>query len=318
MAAWWQLPVGGCPREPGVTVLSPAVPILPAEARTRASRREILALVVYFTGLVLLTDVLNVRLGVELMSLAVFVAAVVISRRPLLFLHDWWFLLLGLLLWNVGGPIAAYSPFPLHLDFMLNLDRILGFGHQPVAVVQHAFARPGTITPLDYFTAILYNLHVPEPYIAGYFLWRLGRAVYLQYAAAVLMLLVAGFITFILFPSVPPWMASTRLHRLSHVYNGFGPVLRSYPMPFHGTPLFYLFKWRGDAVAAFPSEHAAFPMLDLLAFSRISPRLIPWFVLWVALVLFTILYLGEHWVTDALFGWLYTAVIFFAVRKITT
>jgi len=157
----------------------------------------------------ILVDVVNVRPGVEVMTLVVGVAALAITRRTGLFLHDWWFLLAGLVLWNLSGPIAAQSPFPHHLDFMLRADRLLLFGRDPVVVVQHALARHGHVTLLDVLTVVSYNLHLPEPYIAGYFLWWLNRAVYAQFAASVLLLLVLGFITFILFPSVPPSMPST-------------------------------------------------------------------------------------------------------------
>lgn len=278
-----------------------------------ASRRELVTLGVYFTLVVALTDVFNFRLGVELLSVVVFVAAALITRRPAAFLRDWWFYLAGLVMWNLSGPIAAYSPFPLHLDFMYYLDRGLFLGHDPVSVVQLNFSG-ASLTWLDIVTSIGYNMHLTEPYVAGYFLWRLNRAVYLQFSAAVLLLLVVGFITFILFPAIPPWMAALRYRKVPGVQNLFGRVLRWDPMPFHGTPIFYIFQFRGDAVAAFPSEHAAFPLLELLAFLGVS-RWTSWLLgAWIAFVAFTVVYLGEHWVTDILAGWLYALVIFGFVR----
>ena len=281
----------------------------------RASRRELTALALYFAGIIALSDATNVRLGVELLTVIVVVAAFSISRLGTSFLRDWWFFLLGLILWNMSGPVAAGSPFPAHLDVLLQLDRALFFGHDPVVVVQHHLARQGHVGPLDVLTAIAYNLHLPEPYIAGYFLWRLDRAIYFQFAAAALILLALGFATFILFPAVPPWMASTNFAKLPGVFNGFGPVLRAHPLPFHGSPIFRLFKLHGDAVAAFPSEHAAFPLLEYLAFSCLYPRTSRLLLLWVGWVLFSVVYLGEHWVTDVLAGWLYALLIFWAVRR---
>jgi membrane-associated phospholipid phosphatase len=283
----------------------------------RASKREITFLVAYFSGLVALTDVLNVRLGVELLTLAVLVAAAAITRQFVRFLRDWWFYLAGLLLWNLSGPVAAASPFPAHLGFMLSVDRFLFGGHVPAVVLQHNLAARGSVNGWDIATSLAYNLHLTEPYIAGYFLWRIDRVVYFQFAAAVLSLLVLGFLTFILFPAIPPWMASIRFHQIPGVSNRFGAALHANPLPFHGTPLFYVFRFRGDAVAAFPSEHAALPMLELLAFhAAIGRRAWP-FVLWLAWVLFSIIYLGEHWVTDAIAGYLYAIVIFVSIRAFT-
>jgi membrane-associated phospholipid phosphatase len=336
--------------QPGRAPATPLAGRAPVGWR-RAGQGELWALGAYFIALVAVTDYFNVRLGVELLSLSVFVAALVITRAPVLFLRDWWFVVAGMVMWNLSGAIAAQSPFPWHLDFMLNLDRLIGLGHEPVQVVQQHLSTPGTLTVLDWLTAGAYNMHLAEPFIAGYFLWRLDRAVYCQFVAAALALLVLGLITFIVFPAVPPWLAAydlvhmhgryfstrdwTLLHDLGiahpvqyiqahgHVYlpgvvNLFGPVLAAHPRPFHGTPIFYLFKLQGDPVAAFPSEHAAFPLLELLAFRLVSRRVAVVLLLWVLAVVFTVLYLGEHWVTDVLAGWIYSLVIFGFVRWYTT
>ncbi|GAC1444943.1 MAG: hypothetical protein NVSMB52_04830 [Chloroflexota bacterium] len=285
----------------------------------RAERKELVCLGLYFGSVVAITDILNVRLGVELLTLVVLAAATFVSKLPVQFLRDWWFLLLGLVLWNLSGPIGHTPHFPLHLDFMMRLDRVLFFGRDPVVIVQRQFAVSGHVNVLDVITAIAYNIHLAEPYFAAYFLWRLSRVVYFHFAAASLILLVVGFITFLVFPAVPPWMASGWYGRIPGVTNRFGPVLHAHPLPFHGTPLFQLFHFSGgDAVAAFPSEHAAFPMLEFLAFSRVSGKFVSGLLLgWVVWILFSIVYLGEHWVTDALAGYIYALVIFAFVRRMS-
>jgi len=60
--------------------------------------------------------------------------------------------------------------------------------------------------------------------------------------------------------------------------------------------------------AAFPSLHAAFPALAAVyAWSRYRALAIG-LALWTAAVLASIVYLGEHYVVDALDGFLYVAV----------
>jgi membrane-associated phospholipid phosphatase len=67
-------------------------------------------------------------------------------------------------------------------------------------------------------------------------------------------------------------------------------------------------------VAAFPSEHAAMPFLELLAFRVAAPKVSYVLYIWIALVWFTIIFLGEHWVTDAIAGGVYALVAWLLVR----
>ncbi|HZS94523.1 MAG TPA: phosphatase PAP2 family protein [Chloroflexota bacterium] len=313
-----------------ITIAAPR-PVAEHTAWKPATRAELAVLGIYFLAVMILVDVVNVRPGIEVMTAVVALAAVAISRLGTAFIRDWWYFIAGLLMWNLSGPIARLSPFPWHLDFMLNLDRIIGLGRQPVAVVQHALYNPAHLSLIDVFTVVVYNMHLPEPFIAGYFLWRLNRLAYLRFAASVLILLVVGGITFVLFPAVPPWMAAKHLiysgsqyvtSPQGHVYlpnikNLFGPIASQHPLPFHGTPIFYLFQLQGDPVAAFPSEHMAFPMLEMITFTALLGKRGLILILWIAAVFFSVLYLGEHWVTDVIFGWLYAIVIFYFVRYAT-
>ena len=118
------------------------------------------------------------------------------------FLRDWWFFLAGLIIWSFSGVVAAHSPFPIHVEVFRQADRLLFFGRDPVVVVQNALAHRGAVGPVDVIAAIIYNMHVPEIYISGYFLWRLSRAVYLQFTAMVLILFVLGFLTYVFLPAV--------------------------------------------------------------------------------------------------------------------
>jgi membrane-associated phospholipid phosphatase len=69
--------------------------------------------------------------------------------------------------------------------------------------------------------------------------------------------------------------------------------------------------------AAFPSLHAAFPALAAVyAWSRFRPLAIG-LVLWTAAVLVSIVYLGEHYVIDALDGFAYVAVAAITVETFT-
>lgn len=280
-----------------------------------ATRTEMTLVILYFIFVIAITDVLNVRPSVYVMTVAMLVPVLFITRRPRQFARDWWFVLVALILWDLSGPLAALSPLPPHWNLMIGVDKFLGFGHDPVEVVQRHLASGTRVNALDVLTSITYNLHVPEPFIAGYLLWRLSRPVYFLFAWSLLILLFLGLVTYVLFPAAPPWVASEWWHLIPPgVTNRFGPTLAMHPLPFHGSPVIAFTQWNGDPIAAFPSEHAAIPMLELLAFGLVlGRRAYAWFGLWVLWVLFTIVYLGEHWITDAIAGYLYAAGIFLAV-----
>ncbi|MGH7751029.1 MAG: phosphatase PAP2 family protein, partial [Candidatus Dormibacteria bacterium] len=57
-----------------------------------------------------------------------------------------------------------------------------------------------------------------------------------------------------------------------------------------------------NPVAAFPSLHAAFPMLGLLALRSLDRRLLWPALAWCLLVWVSIVYLGEHDLVDAVAG----------------
>jgi membrane-associated phospholipid phosphatase len=72
------------------------------------------------------------------------------------------------------------------------------------------------------------------------------------------------------------------------------------------SPIYHSFN--SNPFAAFPSLHAAFPMLaSVYAWQRYRPLAIG-LALWTAAVMLSIVYLGEHYVVDALVSVFYVAV----------
>ena len=70
-------------------------------------------------------------------------------------------------------------------------------------------------------------------------------------------------------------------------------------------------------VAAMPSIHAAYPMLICLLFWRGASRRTRVLLLAYPLCMaFTLVYTGEHFVTDIVVGWLYAAVTFSVGSKL--
>jgi hypothetical protein len=121
--------------------------------------------------------------------------------------------------------------------------------------------------------------------------------------------MAAGITGFALVPTVPPWMASELfgfLPKLVHfnikIYNAVAPGLTT--------------GFNTNPVAAMPSLHAAFPILcSLIVWTAARGRSWPFHV-YTLLILFTIVYTGDHYIVDIMAGGLLAAASFLAARKL--
>jgi membrane-associated phospholipid phosphatase len=71
-----------------------------------------------------------------------------------------------------------------------------------------------------------------------------------------------------------------------------------------------------NQVAAFPSLHAAYPVLAAVYAWRRYRAVAVFLAAWAAAVWFSIVYLGEHYVVDALMGLVYVAVATVIVERL--
>ena len=134
---------------------------------------------------------------------------------------------------------------------------------------------------------------------------------------AVVLLSMIGVATFLLYPAAPPWYVEKY---------GLGPaVLDALPSAagaaridqLLGIPIFANFYTRAfDVFGAMPSLHCAYPMLLVCATLRMGYRYsIPAIVL-TALVSFSVIYFGHHYVLDVIAGILYAVAAYLMVVAI--
>ncbi len=169
----------------------------------------------------------NLRLTVEWVAIILFVAALV-SGRGLIFLRDWGVFIAVLLAWQLASPLATQFALPQHVTEMIDADRLLFFGHVPALWLQQHLYHPGKMEPWDVIAATLYLLHFLAPLFAGFALWLANRELFAKFALTFVIVAVAGFATYILFPAVPPWMAAQPLLHAHNVYTVAFPLQYSF------------------------------------------------------------------------------------------
>jgi hypothetical protein len=239
------------------------------------------------------------------------------TGRVRLFLKDWSIFLVVLLAWQVlTGMSRHFGHFRAHVGEMIAFDKAIFFGHVPTTWLQSHFYHPGHLAWYDIGATSLYLMHFVFPMLVAFAFWVWNRPVFLDFMVSFLVLALAGFMTFVLFPAAPPWVAANWWHRLPHVYRILNAGIR-----FFGgqESLSTLYEWMWhhagwDLLGAVPSEHAAFPFLCFLyarkAWGRLGWLLLPYCAaVWVAVV-----YMGEHYVFDLVVGVVYASIAFAAVQ----
>jgi hypothetical protein len=276
--------------------------------------------IVFLSALMIIKGV-SITPDVLLVGLAL--AAVVIGRGRL-FLRDW-IPFIGLFLaYELMRGYADDFGASIHVADFVAIDRFLGFGTLPTQVLQDAF-HPATGTDwLAIVSTIFYFLHFPLPLAVGFFLWVRQRRVYYDFVAAIILLSMVAFVTFLILPVGPPWYAAD--HGLLNGPNGQPTIIYLKSTAFDQIAQFfgfqgnYLYSYamydiNPNDVAAFPSLHAAYPTLAFLFTRRAFGRFGYVMVGYAACVWFAVIYLGDHYLIDVLAGIAYAVVAYLAVTR---
>lgn len=228
------------------------------------------------------------------------------------FLKDWIPALLILFGYEyLRGVIPILSLKP-NIYPMIYADKYL-FGSLPTLDLQSALFHPNANHWYDYMAVVLYISHFVVPMFVAFVLWIFDKRYFKRFTASFLVLSYLAFFTFLIFPAMPPWMASN-LGIIPPLQKIMDQVIASFATPID-VPSIYRF-FGANLVAAVPSLHAAYPWLIFLVIaSRIGKRatfLLPYvFGVWFAVV-----YLGEHYVVDVIAGILYASLAFLMVRYV--
>lgn len=238
----------------------------------------------------------GVSIEPEWVLLVLLVIAVALGRGRT-FVADWTPFLLLFFAYEAMRGFAAKTNFQPH--DLSGLERWVFAGTIPTLVLQHDFYRPGVVSVQDVVGMIFYFMHFVLPIVVGFIFWVTSREYYWRFVTALLLMCFLAFVTYLFWPSAPPWY---QLHDVVKINDQTVKSLWGYTLV---TPIYHSFN--PNAFAAFPSLHAAFPMLAAVYAWQRYRLLSVVLVLWSAAVVLSIVYLGEHYVVDALVSVLYVA-----------
>jgi membrane-associated phospholipid phosphatase len=232
----------------------------------------------------------------EWVLVALLVIAVALGRGRS-FITDWTPFLLLFFAYEAMRGFASKTNFAPH--DLSDLERSVFAGTIPTLTLQHLFYHPGVVGLQDVVGMFFYFMHFVLPIVIGFVFWVTSRQYYWRFIAALLLMCFLAFVTYLFWPSAPPWYQLHDVVKINdqtvHRLWGFTAV----------SPIYHSFN--PNSFAAFPSLHAAFPMLAAVYAWQRYRLLAIGLALWSAAVVVSIVYLGEHYVVDALVSIIYVA-----------
>ncbi|MBI2285495.1 phosphatase PAP2 family protein [Candidatus Saccharibacteria bacterium] len=199
-----------------------------------------------------------------------------------------------------------------HVNYSLapRIDSFL-FGNLPTIQLQNVLWH-GQVRWYDFVFYAPYLLFFILPLGLALLVWKKRDDYYWRVVGTYIAVFFAGFLTFLLFPAAPPWLASQN-HYIEPITRISSDVW--YALGIQDFPSFYD-RLSPNAVAAIPSLHAAAATLfSLFIFKLFGRRWGSVSLLYPVLIYIGVVYQGEHYAFDIIIGIVYGAAGYLLVPK---
>ena len=221
---------------------------------------------------------------------------------------------------NMWAYVAAYElPHDdadaqgarVHIDYPLDVDRVLGLGTPPTVRLQNRWAHPRTsFSRFERLLVFCHWLWFAVPHCAVAYVWwrrpeRFGAAAARMYAVFDL-----GAVFYWAIPTAPPWYAAQQGRLRESDHERVRRMMIEYGEQFWGERWPELYDLlAGNPLAAMPSLHFATSLMAAHLLGEVGP--VPGAVGWsyAGLLGVALVYLGEHYAADLLGGALLTEIV---------
>lgn len=202
--------------------------------------------------------------------------------------------------------VVTTYPETFHCLGIVQFEQSL-FGTLPSVWLQSILHPDSMLRWYDYLFAMLHITLFSLPVVfSALMLWRRGPEAMKRASVAIVIISLTGYLTYVLFPLTPPWMA--RLEGLAPEMDRV--VFRAISSIFPGG---VVSAFQPSPRGAMPSLHAGLPLLLLLICFREFGAKAWWLSVPVVLVCFEIVYGAEHYVVDVVVGFVYALVSYIVV-----
>ncbi|HEY1480078.1 MAG TPA: phosphatase PAP2 family protein [Gaiellales bacterium] len=216
---------------------------------------------------------------------------------------------------ELRGVAHLISPHPYYLP-QIDIDKMLFNGTIPTVWLQGKLWN-GHVQWWQQVLDVLLHLHFIVPPTILFVVWLYDRARYYRFAITILVVSYLGALGFALWPAAPPWMASQH-HVIPHIAEIASRIsavqVGGAKVTSHSS--YIVGHLTRNASAAVPSLHAAYSFMVILMAFSINRRLGPFGIVYAFAMWFTIVFFGEHYVSDALIGIALAGLVWLGVRRV--
>lgn len=233
------------------------------------------------------------------------------------------FLPITLILGRTKQFARELTPF---IVLLLSYEALQGVaGSIAIAPVIHPVASAAVVAPYGFYQAVqsallspdltdlmtfLYGLHFPLIIVSAVLFWYSNRIIYKRYVYSLVAVSYVSLLFYVIAPSAPPWYNGvvTNLLANTSAQAGSSGIIGEFAKI--GSLI------ESDKFAAFPSLHAAYAVL----FGYFTIRLKRIYALFsvpiVGGILFSTIYLGQHYIVDLVGGIAVTAGAIFLMTRL--
>lgn len=200
-----------------------------------------------------------------------------------------------------------------HVNYTLapRIDRVI-FGKLPAVYLQRWFWR-GHTQWYDIVLYIPYMLFFVVPLGLAILVWKTKDQYYWRVVTTYMVLFFSAFLTFLLFPAAPPWLA-VQQHAIEPVVRISSYVWSS--LGIHNFPSVYN-HIAPNPVAAVPSLHSACATLfSIFIFKLYGRRWGLISTIYPILIYIGVVYEGEHYAFDVIAGIVYATLAYMLTPKL--
>lgn len=230
-------------------------------------------------------------------------------------LLDWLPFSAVLVAYDYTRSIADDVGIATHVWAPIDADRWLAHGTVPTVFLQQHFYTPGITHWYDGAATLVYTSHFLATPIIAVVLWVRNRQRWAGFIGRIVALSLGALVCYVLYPAAPPWYASQEgvippVFRLSS--RGWYELHLA-----HAGSVLAGAQASANAVAAMPSLHTATATVVALYLVK---RCHLWGKVLCALYPLAmgcaLIYTGEHYLVDILFGYAYGGLVMLAARPV--